>query len=302
MNQSLWPISFKERVVNAYGSQGARWLDALPDLITTAKSRFTLKTIKTLPYLSFNYIAEVTDRSHNTHILKISPPFTDVKNEIHALQFMSGESMVALHDYDLDNGMLLISVLHPGKMLSTLTDDEKATRIAAQIMQAVWKPIKDNPHAFPTTQDWFKRLDAPIELPSSFPKPYINKARTIADELHQSLGECVLLHGDLHHFNILSHAGEAWIAIDPKGIIGEKEYDVGAFLRNPIPDISTVMNTKQILGKRLEIFSETLRLDKQRLSSWAFAQAVLSSVWCLDAKMHDWTIFFHCAEVLESQL
>ncbi len=55
----------------------------------------------------------------------------------------------------------------------------------------------------------------------------------LAQELLLSQGEPVLLHGDLHHYNLLQHQ-DTWLAIDPKGVVGEREFEIGAFLRNPV--------------------------------------------------------------------
>ena len=124
----------------------------------------------------------------------------------------------------------------------------------------------------------------------------VTKVELVALELHQDMGESVLLHGDLHHFNILSGKRQPWLAIDPKGVVGEREYELGALLRNPIPDIVTTMNTKKILTWRVDQLSELLGFDRQKIRAWSFAQAVLAAVWCIDDKADDWRIFLKCAE------
>jgi len=88
------------------------------------------------------------------------------------------------------------------------------------------------------------------------------------------------------------------LAIDPKGVVGEREYELGAFLRNPIPDIATAMDTKKVLSNRIDLLVDLLGFDRERIIDWGFAQAVLATVWCLDAKASDWDLFLHCAEVL----
>jgi len=105
-------------------------------------------------------------------------------------------------------------------MLSTLTNDVEATSIAADVMQKIWEPLSGN-YNFPTTTEWFDKLEQPIKLPAGFSFSLIDKAKQIAMELHQNMGEPVLLHGDLHHFNILSANRQPWLSIDPKGVVGE---------------------------------------------------------------------------------
>jgi len=95
---------------------------------------------------------------------------------------------------------------------------------------------------------------------------------------------------------------QPWVAIDPKGVVGEREYEVGALLRNPTPDIATTMDTRMILKRRLDLLAELLGFDRQKLCAWSFAQAVLAAVWCIDGKANDWGIFIKCAEALHEQL
>jgi len=164
-------------------------------------------------------------------------------------------------------------------------------------MQNIWKPAPDDAD-FPTTKDWLSRLNKPIHLPSDFSEKQINRAREIAADLHKNQGKNVLLHGDLHHFNILSSEREPWVAIDPKGVVGVPEYEIGAFLRNPIPGIAVTPNLQAVLSRRVDIFCEMLGFDKQAVISWAFAQAALSAVWAVDSGSDNYKVFLVCAEAL----
>jgi streptomycin 6-kinase len=76
----------------------------------------------------------------------------------------------------------------------------------------------------------------------------------------------------------LRSSDRGWLAIDPKGVVGEVEYEVGAALRNPIehPDLFA---TRAIVERRLEQLAAAMALDVERALGWAFAQAVLAAVW-----------------------
>jgi streptomycin 6-kinase len=97
-------------------------------------------------------------------------------------------------------------------------------------------------------------------------------------KLSASQHEPRLLHGDLQHYNVLFDSERGWLAIDPKGVVGETEYEIGAVLRNPIeqPDLFT---SRDIIERRTRKLAERLGLDYGRILSWAFAQAVLSAIW-----------------------
>jgi streptomycin 6-kinase len=90
-----------------------------------------------------------------------------------------------------------------------------------------------------------------------------------------------LLHGDLHHENLLFDYRRGWLAIDPKGVVGELAYEVGAALRNPCQEPGLYAEPN-IIEKRVDCFSRMLSLDSGRILAWAFAQAILAAIWELE--------------------
>ncbi len=108
----------------------------------------------------------------------------------------------------------------------------------------------------------------------------VEKAENIFLELLASGDESVLLHGDLHHDNILSGSREPYLAIDPKGVLGEPCYEVGAFLRNPFPDLLDKGNPHGLMQRRVDMIVERLGFDRRRVIGWGMSQAVLSAIWC----------------------
>ena len=107
-------------------------------------------------------------------------------------------------------------------------------------------------------------------------------------ELIGSMGAPVLLHGDLHHENILAAEREPWLALDPKGVVGEAEYEVGALLRNRLPEQLAAPETGRILARRVAQLAEELGFDRTRLRGWGLAQAVLSAWWSYEDHGHGW--------------
>jgi streptomycin 6-kinase len=183
---------------------------------------------------------------------------------------------------DAPRGILLMERIVPGTPLYKLQEDGEATRTAAEFMRRLWRtPPADHP--FPTIAVWFnaieqlrKRFDGGC---GPFPPELIRKAESTFAELDSSSDRQVILHGDLHHANILFSAKRGWVAIDPKGIVGDPGYEVGSFMLNQLPAGATESATVKVLTRRLSIFSEELRIDRERLARWAFCHAVLSAVW-----------------------
>ena len=109
-----------------------------------------------------------------------------------------------------------------------------------------------------------------------FPRHLAERARGLWVELCASAEQRVVLHGDLHHENVLAAGREAWLAIDPHGVIGDPGYEIGAVLYNPFDGDEPVL---KLLPVRVEQFADGLGLPVERVVAWGFAQAVLSEVW-----------------------
>jgi streptomycin 6-kinase len=92
-------------------------------------------------------------------------------------------------------------------------------------------------------------------------------ARQLFSELSGSQTQVRLLHGDLHHCNVLFDDVRGWLAVDPKGVVGELEY--GAALRYPY-ERPELFAEPSIVRKRVERFASILNLDTTRVLSWAF--------------------------------
>ncbi|MBL8060681.1 MAG: hypothetical protein JNK63_08220 [Chthonomonas sp.] len=81
------------------------------------------------------------------------------------------------------------------------------------------------------------------------------------------------LHGDLHHFNLL-RSGDEWLAIDPKGMLGDPAWECAAFLRNPAGKLPSGPELGRLLRRRVEMFSALLLLPPNRIAAWGYLDAV----------------------------
>ena len=180
-------------------------------------------------------------------------------------------------------GAALFERLDPGEPLAALTladRDDEATDVIA-MMLARMAP-GEPPEWCPTVEQWglgFVRGAAMGE--ERIPSALLDPAQRIYADLCATQREPALLHGDLHHYNVLSDRARGWCAIDPKGVVGELEFELGPALRNPIerPDLFAKL---EVVERRLGQFGLALGIDVSRARGWCFAQAVLSAVWSLE--------------------
>lgn len=272
----------RQSVVDVHGARGASWWRELPDLLERCARRWSLTLLPPFANLSYNYVAPAVRAGGVEVVLKVGVPNPELSSEIDALRHLDGRGSVRLLAADKAWGALLLERLRPGATVATVQDDEAATRIAAGVMQQLWRPPPEE-HSFRSVADWaagLQRLRAHFEGGAGpFPPRLVSLAESLFADLLPSMAPPVVLHGDLHHDNILSAERRPWLAIDPKGITGEPAYEVGAWLRNPLPQVADWPDLEQILDRRVAVFAEMLGFERRRLLAWGVAQAVLSSWW-----------------------
>ncbi len=177
--------------------------------------------------------------------------------------------------------VLLLERAAPGGPLSSLVyagRDDEATAITAEVIATLH--AAPTPEGFVTVEDWgrgFERV-RPRARAGGADVRLIDRAADLYRDLCASQGAAKLLHGDLHHDNILHDEGRGWLAIDPKGVVGEAAFETGAMLRNPGPDPALWADRARI-ARRTAILCERLDLDLVRVVGWCFARAVLSALW-----------------------
>lgn len=221
-------------------------------------------------------------------ILKLGLDIDGFKRESAALMAFSGFGVVEV--LSENNGLLLLEWAVPGVSLKSHfpKNDDDAINITTNVIKRLHKAPIPNTHAFPHIKDWLALLDSDLKIPAQT----LKKARELRDQLLKTAASDVLLHGDLHHDNILqngndksrrsSQSEEGWLVIDPKGVIGEPAYEVAAFIRNPMPELLNQDDSQKIIRNRITQFSELLELPSQRIIDWCFVQAVLAWVWAIE--------------------
>lgn len=201
-----------------------------------------------------------------------------------ALRHFAGAGSVRLLDHA--EGASLLERAVPGRPLSALVradGDDEATVILGAVAAALHRADAPPPDVgFPTVADWgraFGRYRRSGD--AAVPPALVDRAAALFDELVASQDAPRLLHGDLHHDNVLFDAGRGWLAIDPKGVLGEPAYEFGALFRNPWDEgiAPAFCASPPIVDRRSRIIVERFGLDRRRLLAWGFAQAVLSAVW-----------------------
>jgi streptomycin 6-kinase len=284
------PDVYTKNIKLVHKEKGKEWLEKLPKLISYCEKRWKLKVQDPFE-LSYNFVAAAVFADGSEIVLKLSVPSQDFQYELEALKLFKQHKrkMVQLLDYDERKGIILLERLKPGKMLSTIDDDEVATRIAASVLKELWIPTGED-SSLPTTKN---RETSLIKLRKEHQNglgpisaQMLEEAEYFFKKMNETSTQSYLLHGDLHHYNILSK-NNSWMVIDPQGLIGEREYDLIQYLLNKLPE----KGYTEVIKKRIDIFAEELGLNKERILMWGIAHSILSTAWSVEDENYSTSFF-----------
>lgn len=285
-----YPAAFVDKITGAFQEEGKQWLNRLHLVIEEYKEKWELSIEEPVDNLSYNYVINVTQQDGTQAILKIGVPNWDFSNEINTLITYNGTGCVKLLRFDYKDGIMLLEKLSPGNMLSDLPEEE-----AIETYVEVWSklPRTVNPtYSMTEIITWFSGFDRFLrsEYADKYPlKEFVLEAKSFVSDFINNKDEIFLLHGDLHHENILFSDSHGWTAIDPKGVIGHLYFDFTSFMVNHLPKNQDV---KQVLHNRINKISALLHLDKQKLIKASFIMGTLSACWAIEDKDPNWEISY----------
>lgn len=253
----------------------------MSELLSHYSKSWDLSNVHKITETATGHIYRV-DSKYGPSILKI---FTDlgVKDELGGTSFlkaMDGNGTVKLYEYDEKAQLMEYLVGHNLYHYSKDNKEDETTKIFIDIIKKIHtcKLVGDKDKLTPIKHLFrlFDRLTPPEKLCGFF-----LKARELSDNLLSTQTQEVLLHGDLHHENVLKNSKGEYVCFDPKGMIGDPSYELGTTLKNPWdhPEISQDI---EMFKRRALNFSQELKLPLDRIIGFAFVHLCLSIGWAIE--------------------
>ncbi|BBH45772.1 aminoglycoside phosphotransferase family protein [Pseudomonas sp. KU43P] len=153
--------------------------------------------------------------------------------------------------------------------------DDDATRILCTVAARLHRPHTKPLPALVPLEHWFEALWSAAANHGGI----LEHSARAASELLATRRDVVALHGDIHHGNVLDFGPDGWLAIDPKGLCGERGFDYANILCNP-DDANALVPGR--FARRVALICEASGIDRQRLLQWVLAWAGLSAAWMLE--------------------
>jgi streptomycin 6-kinase len=157
--------------------------------------------------------------------------------------------------------------------------DDEAARILCVVAARLHAPrSKPLPELIPLAR-WFRDLEPAAAAQGGI----LARSAAAARSLLAQPREVGVLHGDLHHGNVLDFGARGWLAIDPKRLTGERGFDFANIFTNPDLGDPTrpVATAPDRFARRLQVVSEAASLERDRLLRWILAWSGLSAAWFL---------------------
>jgi streptomycin 6-kinase len=156
--------------------------------------------------------------------------------------------------------------------------DAAAAVIIAETTAKLHASTFSGPAKLPSLRETFEAL---FQVADKEPADsmYFEGAK-VAVELLNSAINVGLLHGDIHHGNILHSPSRGWVAIDPQPLIGERTYDFALSFYNPNTLPGLAKDSARVKAY-CEVFSRQFSVPAARILKFAFAQGCLNSAWQL---------------------
>jgi len=281
----------KQRFINKrFGSIGSAWIRDFPELIQDCLLQWGLTLIgRAEAGLAVNTVF-FGQRGEQACVLKVGLPQPEQLTEIEALGLFSSDQVVNVLAWDEPKRALLMERIQPGLTLRSLLGnpdlDTDLVSYAAPLLVSLQVPAEETCQ-LPTYQNWLKDGFSP-EVLEQAPKlaQYVDLALRLNCGLTDRWNDVFVLHGDLHHDNILKDSLLGWVAIDPKGVIGPRIYDCGRFIHNFIPlaadrgcTSDAVALAAGLILRRCQTLSELSPYPTEDLIAVGFIDLTLASSW-----------------------
>ena len=257
---------------------GEQWVRDLPTLVRDAANAWNLRVSAAYSLSHVSYTAPAVTLDGDDVVLKVQFPHRESEHEAEALRVWDGDGAVRLLAHDAERHVLLLERCIPGDSLQTLAPND-AVDVYCDLLPRLWKPTdlaigtlaKEAEH-------WADTLVANWKAAGrSVPEMWIERGVELCRSLGPAQREAVLLHQDLHADNVLRAQREPWLVIDPKPLLGEREFSVASIVRS-----NELGHSRAAMWHRFDRLCDGLNLDRDRAWGWTFAQTL---AWGLDASL-----------------
>ncbi|MEU6173717.1 aminoglycoside phosphotransferase family protein [Streptantibioticus parmotrematis] len=281
------PQAFAHGTVEREGEAGQAWLAELPGIVDELLRRWECVPDGRVTHGAVGVIVPARRATGEAAVLKVSFPHPGNVHEPYAFAAWDGRGAVLLHERDDERFAMLLERARPST-LAEVEDGDELVAIAGRLNRRLAVPAPPGlPRMREEADAWAERIRRDArELTHALPHRVVDTAVATAEELGHDQPD-LLVHGDLHAGNVLRADREPWLAVDPKGRVGDPAHDCGALLKSRVLALLAEGDLRKAVPRTLDVFADAAELDPGRVRRWAQFHAVEAAFW---ARRHGFRI------------
>jgi streptomycin 6-kinase len=272
------PVRNKARV-----SGRLDWLDSLPDILAELRVTWGVETGRASSDSTEAFVCEATRSDGSPAVIKVMVPRPGghADHEVTVLRFAEGRGCVRMFDYEAAHQAMLLERLGPS--LSDLgLPIRRRHEILTDTARRLWRPAPGA--ALPSgawkaawLADQIRRSWETLGRPCS--ERVIDQALACAERRAAAHDDerSVLVHGDVHQWNVLSAGSGDFKLVDPDGLLAEPEYDLGIIMREDPLEL-----TQGDPDERARWLAARSGLDATAIREWGIVERVSTGLLCLE--------------------
>lgn len=263
---------------------GQAHYDQVLSNIEEYEAKWGLTNLKLKSHLSANLIFTCHSDQFGDAVLKIGyPDSPEIVTEVNALKEYDGGKFCKVYEWDIEAGIFLEQYIAPGIALRAEPSLDARLAVFCGLYQDLHICSKIE-GVYPTYKQWVYRITEYMRNRQDCTDLYLKmkKAKAVFDNVSLNYNGEYLLHGDLHHDNILLNQDGAYTIIDPKGVIGDPVFDIPRFILNEFGnELTPALQSK--VSYIITILAEQLHIPSHALKQCLYVEMTMAVCWCAES-------------------
>ena len=248
----------------------------MQDIINYAIKKWELDHLEVIYAHSARGVFFAESKNFGSVILKVNQHKSQLKSEYQMLARLSGRHSCMVYAFDESSGLLLEERIFPGTVLRREASLEKRIQQFLQVFREIHMPVNSGT----TYLNWLEQI-CEYCAQHQVAEEQASRAHLFCAEMFEKYPDRVLLHGDLHHDNLLLRADGSYAMIDPKGVVGPAIMDLPRFILNET-DTDHECTNRHHIEQVIRLLSEQSGYPAADIVKLFYMETVLENVWCVE--------------------
>jgi streptomycin 6-kinase len=262
------------------GPEWARWVDRLPRRLAGLIQEWELAPDGWSMHGYCSIVVPVRTSDAQPAVLKVAFDVDEESEHEHlVLQHWGGRGAVRLLRAEPHRRAMLLERLHHEDLTSV--PDLEACEVVAALYPRLHLPALPQLRTVTSYVEQWSAALASMPRNAPIPRRMVEQALSLARELVADPASTgVIVHGDLHYFNVLAADREPWLVIDPKPMSGDPHFELAPMLWNRMEELGDAVRAG--VRRRFHTLVDAAGLDEARARDWVIVRMVLNAHWAVE--------------------